>query len=479
MEHRLYINGQWREAADKRRFPVTNPATGEIIGEVADASADDAKLAVEAAYQAFKSWSQETARTRSILLYKWYQLIVQHANELANLMTTEQGKPLKEAEGEVLYAADFVLWYAEEAKRIYGDLIPASSSSKRLQVIHQPVGPVFAITPWNFPAAMITRKIAPALAAGCTVIVKPSEETPLTAIRLVQLAEEAGFPAGVINLVTVSDPREVSDLLLSHPLVRKVTFTGSTEVGKLLMRKSADTVKRVSLELGGHAPFIVFSDADLDQAVDGVIASKFRNAGQTCVCANRIFVEESILESFLQKFKSKVEQLKVGQGQQQGVEIGPLINRDAVEKVERHVQDALEKGARLVCGGQRLLDDKYKHGHFYQPTILADVTRDMLISREETFGPVAPVYSFRTEEEVLELANHPEYGLAAYVYTSDLGRSVRMSENLEYGIVGINDPIPSVAQAPFGGFKQSGLGREGGKYGLEEFLEIKYVSVQI
>jgi succinate-semialdehyde dehydrogenase/glutarate-semialdehyde dehydrogenase len=479
MEHRLFINGKWQEATGEKRFPVTNPATGELIAEVADASVEDAKRAAEAAYEAFKTWSQETARTRSTLLYKWYDLIVQHADELAHLMTTEQGKPLKEAKGEVLYGADFVLWYAEEAKRVYGDLIPASAPNKRIQVLQQPVGPVFAITPWNFPAAMITRKIAPALAAGCTVIVKPSEETPLTAIRLVQLAEEAGFPAGVINLLTVSDPREMSDLLLAHPLVRKVTFTGSTAVGKLLMRKAADTVKRVSLELGGHAPFVVFADADLDKAVDGVIASKFRNAGQTCVCANRIYVEEPILDSFLARFRAKVEQLKVGQGLEEGVEIGPLINQEAIEKVDRHVQDALGKGARLVCGGQRLQEGTYKNGYFYQPTVLADVSREMLISQEETFGPVAPVYTFRTEEEVVELANHPEYGLAAYVYTSDLGKSVRMSEKLEFGIVGINDALPAVAQAPFGGFKQSGLGREGGKYGLEEFLEVKYVSVQI
>ncbi|WP_018133426.1 NAD-dependent succinate-semialdehyde dehydrogenase [Effusibacillus pohliae] len=479
MENRLYINGEWRDAAERRQFPVVNPATGQVIAHVADATADDAQAAVEAAVRAFRSWSKETARTRSDLLYKWYHLIAAHADELADLITTEQGKPLREAKGEVLYGADFVLWYAEEAKRVYGDLIPASSPTKRLQVLHQPVGPVVAITPWNFPAAMITRKIAPALAAGCTVIVKPSEETPLTAIRLVELAAEAGFPKGVLNLVTSSDPRQVGEVLLGSPLVRKITFTGSTEVGKLLMRQAADSVKRVSLELGGHAPFLVFADADLDKAVDGVIASKFRNAGQTCVCANRILVEESILAEFTEKFRAKVERMKVGQGHQEGVEIGPLINQAAVEKVERHIQDALQKGARLVCGGRRLQGSGYENGHFFEPTILAGVTDDMLISREETFGPVAPIYSFRTEEEAVELANHPDYGLAAYMFTSDLGRTVRVSENLEFGIVGVNDPLPAVAQAPFGGYKQSGLGREGGKYGLEEFLETKYVSIQI
>lgn len=479
MERRLFIDGEWREGVGNRKFQVINPATGESIAEVADASAEDARLAVVAADRAFPSWSKETARTRSDLLYRWYQLIVSHADELAELMTAEQGKPVKEAKGEVLYGADFVLWYAEEAKRVYGDLIPASSPTKRIQVLRQPVGPVAAITPWNFPAAMITRKISPALAAGCTVIVKPAEDTPLTAIRLIQLAEEAGFPAGVINLVTTQDPRAVGDVLLESQEVRKVTFTGSTDVGKLLMRKAADTVKRVSLELGGHAPFLVFADADLDKAVEGVIASKFRNAGQTCVCANRIYVEESILDVFTEKFLFKVEQLKIGPGNQAGVEIGPLINQDAVDKVERHVQDALQKGAKLVSGGERLQGGDYDKGHFYKPTILTGVTQEMIISSEETFGPVAPVYSFKTEEEAVALANHPDYGLAAYMYTNDLGRATRMSENLEFGIVGINDPLPAIAQAPFGGYKQSGLGREGGKYGLEEFLEIKYVSIQI
>lgn len=479
MENRLYINGVWREAAGGNSFPVINPASGEVIIQVADATASDAELAVKAAADAFPSWSRQTARTRSDLLYKWYQLIMQHADELAMLMTAEQGKPLKEARGEVVYGADFILWYAEEAKRVYGDTIPASTTNKRIQVIHQPVGPVVAITPWNFPAAMITRKIAPALAAGCTVIVKPSEETPLTALRLVQLAEEAGFPAGVINLIVSQNPQEVSKVLLESREVRKITFTGSTEVGKLLMRQAADTVKRVSLELGGHAPFIVFADADLDKAVEGVMASKFRNAGQTCVCANRIYVEESVMEAFTDKFRQKVESLKIGHGHEEGVEIGPLINREAVEKVERHVQDAVQKGAQLISGGQRMQEGVYTHGHFYQPTILAGVTSDMVISSEETFGPVAPVYSFRTEEEVLAMANHADYGLAAYMFTNDLGRSIRMSENLEFGIVGINDPLPAVAQAPFGGYKQSGLGREGGKYGLEEFLETKYVSIQI
>jgi succinate-semialdehyde dehydrogenase/glutarate-semialdehyde dehydrogenase len=470
--NKLYIDGNWI-ILDKT-FPVIDPATGKVAGMAADADREHALQAVEAAHRAFASWSKTPAPKRSDLLYTWYQLIMENRGELAALITCEMGKPFAEAKGEIAFAANFVLWYAEEAKRIYGETLPSNEPNKRITVLRQPVGVVAAITPWNFPAAMVTRKVAPALAAGCTVILKPAEQTPLTAIRLVELAEKAGFPAGVFNLVTVQNAEEIGDVLTTDPRVRKVTFTGSTEVGKLLYKKAADTVKRISLELGGHAPFIVFEDADLDQAVRGVIASKYRNAGQTCICTNRVYVHKSIAEPFAEKLAAAVSELQVGHGMKEGVHIGPLIDEHALAKVERHVKDALAKGATLLCGGGRAGDK----GYFFQPTVLYGVTEDMQIASEETFGPVAPLFTFDTEEEVLARANNTPYGLAAYFYTRDIGRVTRMQEGLEYGIIGVNDPVPSLAiQAPFGGFKESGLAREGGKYGLDAFLETKYISL--
>jgi succinate-semialdehyde dehydrogenase/glutarate-semialdehyde dehydrogenase len=471
---RLFVNGEWLET--ERSFAVTDPASGKLIGHAADGEAEHARAAVAAAHAAFPSWSRRPARERAALLYKWYELIMQKRDELAMLVTSEMGKPLAEAQGEVQQAALFVQWYAEEAKRIYGQTIPAQDERRRIQVLRQPVGVVSAITPWNFPAGMVTRKVAPALAAGCTVVLKPAEQTPLTAVRLVELAEEAGLPAGVLNLITTSKPQEVGDVLTRDKKVHKVTFTGSTEVGKLIYRHASETVKRVSLELGGHAPLIVFEDADLEQAIEGVMLSKYRNAGQTCICTNRVYVQESVAGVFAERLAERVRALKVGPGTESGVQIGPLVDAHALAKVERHVQDALEKGAEVLCGGARLGEQ----GLFYLPTVLTGVTEEMQIAVEETFGPVAPIFTFQTEEEVLARANHREYGLAAYVFTRDLGRAVRMSEGLEYGIVGVNDPLPSAAvQAPFGGWKESGIGREGGHFGLEAFLEWKYVSTLI
>ncbi|WP_026973668.1 NAD-dependent succinate-semialdehyde dehydrogenase [Alicyclobacillus contaminans] len=477
-EYGLYIDGQWRAARGGETFPVHNPATGEVVGQVADARAEDALDAVEAATRAFPEWASRPAKERSEILRRAYDLMVAHRDELAEIMTREQGKPLEEARGEVQYAADFILWYSEEAKRVYGEAIPASHADKRLLALRQPVGVVAAITPWNFPAAMITRKIGPALAAGCTVIVKPAEQTPLTACRLVDLFEEAGLPAGVLNLVATTQPQAVGDALLADARVRKLTFTGSTEVGKILMRKAADTVKRISLELGGHAPFLVFEDADIERAAREVAASKFRNAGQTCVCTNRVYVHESIADTFTAALADVVRGLKMGNGLEPGVQIGPLIDGAAAEKVDRHVQDAVDKGATLVLGGRRH-SDVDRGVHFFEPTILANVQDDSVILHEETFGPVVPVQVFRTEEEAVAKANGTPYGLAAYLYTRDLSRAIRVSEQLEYGIVGVNDGLPSVAQAPFGGVKESGLGREGGKYGIEEYLEVKYVSIRL
>ncbi|TCP53849.1 succinate semialdehyde dehydrogenase [Tumebacillus sp. BK434] len=470
--NKLYINGSWLSAADT--FPILDPATGDIVGDAADGDKGHALQAVEAAHAAFPDWSKATAPRRSKLLYRWYELILENRDEIATLLTCEMGKPFPEAKGEVSFAANFVLWYAEEAKRIYGDTVPSNEPNKRITVLRQPVGVVAAITPWNFPAAMVTRKVAPALAAGCTVVLKPAEQTPLTAIRLVELAAEAGLPPGVINLVTTSRPAEVGEVLTTDPRVRKVTFTGSTEVGKLLYRQAADTIKRVSLELGGHAPFVVFEDADIDLAVQGVIASKYRNAGQTCICTNRVYVQESIAEIFADKLAAAVGELRVGHGMREGVHIGPLIDEHALAKVERHVQDALEKGATLLTGGRREGDK----GYFFQATVLNHATEEMQIATEETFGPVAPLFTFQTEEEALARANNTPYGLAAYVFTRDIGRVTRMQEGLDYGIIGMNDPAPSAAiQAPFGGFKESGLAREGGKYGLDPFLETKYISL--
>lgn len=473
--NRMYINGEWVKSVTNKELTVTNPANGQQIANVPYGGKEDAKAAVDAAYAAFPKWSSKTADERSHLLKRWHDHILDNKNDIAETMVLEQGKPLKEAMGEVTYAANFIAWYAEEAKRIYGETIPASAQDKRILVLKQPIGVVAAITPWNFPAAMITRKIAPALAAGCTVVIKPAEQTPLTALKLAEAAERAGIPKGVINIVT-GDPQEIGEAWLQDTRVRKITFTGSTEVGKLLMRGAADTVKKVSLELGGHAPFIVFKDADLDEAVTGVIQSKFRNTGQTCVCANRVYVQEEIIDEFTEKFTAEVKKLKVGNGLEPNVQIGPLINEEAYMKVREHIDDAVQKGGKIVCGGERLFESE--GGFFIEPTVLSNVTDDMRIMQEETFGPVAPVVPFKTLDEVIERANDSRYGLAAYIFTKDLSTAITAMERLEYGIVGVNDGLPSTPQAPFGGFKESGIGREGGHHGIDEFLETKYVSIK-
>ncbi|WP_394547885.1 NAD-dependent succinate-semialdehyde dehydrogenase [Priestia aryabhattai] len=467
----LYINGEFVSANDT--YEVVNPATNEVVATVAKGGEKEAKLAADAAYEAFQTWSKKTAEERGKLLFKWHQLIEEHTDELAEIMTVEQGKPLKEAKGEIGYANGFVSWYAEEGKRIYGETIPASSPNKRLFAHKQPVGVMAAITPWNFPAAMITRKVAPALAAGCTAVIKPAEQTPLTALRLAELAQEAGIPKGVINVVT-GDAKAIGEAWLQDGRVRKLSFTGSTEVGKLLMRGAADTVKKVSLELGGHAPFIVTANADLDKAVTNAIASKFRNAGQTCVCTNRIYVHESIAKPFAEQFAAAVSQLKVGNGLEEGTDIGPLIDEKALEKVKRHLDDVVAKGGNVLTGGAVREEGS---GLFVEPTVVDGATDDMLCMYEETFGPIAPIATYQTEEEVTRRANNSPYGLAAYVFTENISEAIRIAEALEYGIVGLNDGLPSTPQAPFGGFKESGLGREGGHYGIEEYLEVKYISL--
>ncbi|WP_226580964.1 NAD-dependent succinate-semialdehyde dehydrogenase [Halobacillus litoralis] len=472
----LYIDGQWTHSQSGEQLEVTNPATGEVIEKVAKGGAGDSKLAIEAADRSFSDWKKLAAKERGAYLVKTAEILRGKADELAELVTKEMGKPLKESKGEVNLAIDYLDWYAEEAKRVYGETIPASHPSKRLHVFKEPVGVTAAVTPWNFPVAMITRKIAPALAAGCPVVVKPASSTPLSAIKVFEAFHEAGLPKGVANLLIGSASKVVGEMM-SSPKVKKITFTGSTEVGKKLIRDSADTVKKVSMELGGHAPFIVFEDADLDLAVDSVIGSKFRNAGQTCICTNRIYVQESIAEEFSKRFVDKVQALAIGNGLADGVEIGPLIDEGAVEKVEEQIQDAQEKGAVVLCGGKRTQVNGQQGGSFFEPTVLGQATDDMVITREETFGPVAPIYTFSTEEEAIERANHPQYGLAAYAFTKDLSRSYRLMEGLEYGIIGLNDPIPTTAQAPFGGMKESGTGREGGRQGIEEYLEDKFVSI--
>ncbi len=470
MQHyNMIINGE-EVGSNLSTVDVTNPATSEVIATIPNGGSNEARHAVDAAYESFRDWSQYSAYERSELIRKWYDLINENKEDLARTMTIEQGKPLKEALGEIQYANGFISWYAEEGKRVYGEQIPATQRNKRLFVHKQPVGVVAVITPWNFPAAMITRKVAPALATGCTVVIKPAEQTPLTALKMAALAEEAGIPKGVVNVVT-GDAKSIGEAWLEDTRVRKLTFTGSTEVGKLLMKGSAETVKKVSLELGGHAPVIVMADSDVDKAVDGVIASKFRNAGQTCVCSNRIYVHESIVETFTDKLVEKVKELKVGDGLEEGVDIGPLIDESAVEKVQNHVKDAVSKGASIVYGGSE------QRGLFFEPTVLTNVNDDMLCMRDETFGPLAPITTFKTEEEAIERANDSIYGLAAYVFTENITKGIRISEQLEYGIVGLNDGLPSTPQAPFGGFKQSGLGREGGHHGIEEYLEVKYISV--
>ncbi|QTD41982.1 NAD-dependent succinate-semialdehyde dehydrogenase [Sporosarcina sp. Te-1] len=465
----MLINGE-KTGLTLPVIEVENPATREIIATVPRGGAKEATLAVDAAYAAFKGWSALTAYERSELLQRWYFLVQQFTDDLAKTMTEEQGKPLAEARGEIAYANGFISWYAEEAKRIYGETIPSSAPNKRIFVHKQPVGVAAVITPWNFPAAMITRKVAPALAAGCTVVIKPAEQTPLTAIKLAQLALDAGIPKGVINVV-IGEAGAIGEAWQRDKRVTKLTFTGSTEVGKLLMRGAAETVKKISLELGGHAPVIVMDDCQMEKAVDGVIATKFRNAGQTCVCANRVYVHESIVGEFTKRLIQKVKELKVGNGLDEGVAIGPLIDQAAIAKVQAHVDDAKAKGANIEVGGT------VKEGLFYEPTLLSGVTDDMLCMGEETFGPLMPIVTFKTEEEVIHRANDSDYGLAAYVFTENLTKGIRISEQLAYGVVGLNDGLPSTPQAPFGGFKQSGIGREGGHFGIEEYLEVKYISV--
>ncbi|MFC0474865.1 NAD-dependent succinate-semialdehyde dehydrogenase [Robertmurraya beringensis] len=471
--YKMYINGQWIGDECETFINVMNPATNEVIGMIPNGGTPEAKAAVDAAHLAFKTWSKKTADERSQLLMKWFHLIDEHKVEIGTVMTMEQGKPVNEAIGEVNYANSFLSWYAEEGKRIYGETIPATHPNKRILIRKEPVGVVAAITPWNFPAAMITRKVAPALAAGCTVVVKPAQQTPLTALKLAELAEKAGIPAGVFNVVT-GKSKEIGDAWLKDSRVRKLTFTGSTEVGKVLMRGAAETVKKISLELGGNAPFIVMDDADLEKAAKGLLASKFRNAGQTCICTNRIYVQERILEPFVELFKEELSKLKIGNGMEEGIDIGPLIDQPAVNKVNEILDDAIHKGGKIVFQG-----DKYEgeEGFFFPPTILTNVNDQMMCVEEEIFGPLAAIATFKTEEEVIERANNTVYGLAAYVFTENLSRAFRISEELEYGIIGLNDGLPSTAQAPFGGYKESGLGREGGHHGLEEFLEVKYISI--
>ncbi|AKU12556.1 succinate-semialdehyde dehydrogenase [Azoarcus sp. CIB] len=467
-----YIDGCWSDADSGATFAVRNPATGETIAHVPDMGAAETARAIAAANAALPAWRRTLAKERAALLRRWFALIVDAADELAAIMTAEQGKPLAEAKGEVTYAASFAEWFAEEAKRTMGDVIPTVGQDRRLLVIRQPVGVCAAITPWNFPAAMITRKVAPAFAAGCTVIVKPAEQTPLTALALMALAEKAGFPKGVFNVVT-GDPVAIGGELTSSPVVRKLSFTGSTEVGRLLMGQCAPTLKKLSLELGGNAPFIVFDDADLDAAVEGAMGSKYRNAGQTCVCANRLLIQSGIYDRFAERLAEAVKALRVGPGTADGVNVGPLIDEAAVAKVERHIADAVGKGARVMTGGRR----HALGGSFFEPTVLADVTPAMRVAREETFGPVAPLFRFDTEEDAIRMANDTEYGLAAYFYSRDVGRIFRVSEELEYGMVGVNTGLMSNEVSPFGGIKQSGLGREGSVYGIEEYLEIKSICV--
>lgn len=474
MNGKHYINGEWTEKGNDS-IKVMNPATGEQVGTVPNGGEAEATEAVEAAAAAFPSWSKTTAYERAELLMKWHDLLLEHKEEVGEILTKEMGKPLKEAIGEVEYSASFISWFAEEGKRVYGRTIPASKDGKRIQINKQPVGVVASITPWNFPAAMMARKMAPALAAGCTFVSKPAKMTPLTAVRMFELAEEAGFPKGVVNLVTGS-ASAIGKVFTSHPSVRKLTFTGSTEIGKELMKQGADTMLNLSLELGGHAPIIVLDDADIDKAVEGVMASKFRNAGQTCVCGNRIYVQEGIVDEFSEKLKQAAEQLKVGNGLEDGVDIGPLVDKDGYEKVERHVKDAVDKGAKVLVGGDGQSDND---AYFYNPTVLVDATEDMLVMNEETFGPVAPIMSFKTDEEAVKLANDTRFGLASYFFTESMSRGTFVAENLEYGIVGWNDGLPSTAQAPFGGMKESGVGREGGQEGLDAFLETKYISIKL
>ncbi|NNG74517.1 NAD-dependent succinate-semialdehyde dehydrogenase [Rhizobium laguerreae] len=468
-----YIDGAWTSGDATKTFDVSNPATGELLASLPDMGAAETRAAIDAAHAAQPAWAARPAKERSAILRKWFDLMVANADELAAILTAEMGKPFPEARGEILYAAAYIEWYAEEAKRIYGETIPAPSQDKRMIVIRQPVGVVGTITPWNFPAAMITRKIAPALAVGCTVVSKPAEQTPLTAIALAVLAEQAGIPAGVFNVIVGLDGPAIGRELCGNEKVRKISFTGSTEVGRILMRQCADQIKKVSLELGGNAPFIVFDDADLDAAVEGAIASKYRNAGQTCVCANRLYVQSNVYDTFAAKLAAKVAEMSVGDGFKPGVVIGPLIDAQGLAKVEDHVSDALAKGAKVLTGGKRI-DGA---GTFFTPTVLTGVARGMKVAREETFGPVAPLFRFETIEDVIAQANDTEFGLAAYFYAGDLKKVWRVAEALEYGMIGINTGIMSSETAPFGGIKQSGLGREGSRHGADDYLEMKYLCI--
>lgn len=469
----LFIDGQWVRSESNCWFSVYNPASGEEIEKVADGNKNDMKKAIEAAARSFRTWSKLTAYERSSYLYKAYEIMIERKEELARLMTMEQGKPLKAARNEVQYGADFLLWYAEEAKRVYGEIIPAPRRNQRFMAIRQPIGVVGAITPWNYPVSMLTRKIAPALAAGCTVVLKPSEETPLCAREVFKVFANAGIPNGVVNLISSKNSEEMGEELLTNPAVKKITFTGSTNVGKLLAEKAARNVKRISMELGGHAPFIVFDDADPVHAAKGVSLVKFLNTGQACISPNRIFVHRSIAEEFTNTLIERVSKLKAGNGLEDGINIGPLVNKAAIEKVDNQVKDAIEKGASLQIGGKRMTRNGLDKGNYYAPTVLSGINKDMRIFREETFGPVAPIIVFDTDEEVIEMANDTNYGLAAYVYTNSLSKALMAFEDLNFGIIGINDINPTAAAAPFGGMNESGLGREGGKEGIEEYLETK------
>ena len=461
------VNGEW--LAGSARFDVVDPATGMRLVDVADLGVAETQAAIDAAQRALPAWRGKTAKERSAILMKWFQLINQHADDLARIMTAEQGKPLAEAKGEVAYGASFIEWFAEEGKRVYGETVPTTDNNKRYLVIKQAMGVCAAITPWNFPIAMITRKVGPALAAGCPVIVKPAGQTPLSALALAELGQRAGLPPGVLNIIVAKRSAEIGQLLCESNVVRHLSFTGSTEVGRILAKQCAPTIKKLSLELGGNAPFIVFDDADLDSAADGALASKYRNAGQTCVCANRLYVQDSVYDAFVEKLTAKVKAIKVGNGFEAGINQGPMIDDNAVAKIESHVAVALAKGAKLVAGGKKF------NGRFFEPTVLTEATSDMLCAREETFGPVAPVFRFKTEAEAIALANDTEFGLAAYFYSRDIGRIFRVGEAIESGMVGVNTGIISTAEVPFGGVKQSGLGREGSHHGIDDYVEIKYL----
>lgn len=471
LQEKAYINGEWVGASNT--FDVINPSTGDVVASVPDMGADETNKAIEAAHAAFPAWAAKTAKERSQILRKWYELILENKEDLGAIMSAEQGKPVKEAIGEVAYGAEFIAWFAEEGKRAYGDVIPSPSPDTRFVTIKQPVGVCGMITPWNFPSAMITRKMPPALAVGCSVVSKPAEDTPLSALALAVLAEEAGFPKGVINIVTTNDSSSVGKALCESDKVRKLSFTGSTKVGKILMAQWADTMKKLSLELGGNAPFIVFDDADLDAAVEGAMAGKFRNCGQVCIAPNRIYVQESVHDAFVDKLAAKIKTVSVGDGFEEESDIGPLINEDGFEKVKAHVEDAVEKGAKVIVGGK----PHEKGGTFFEPTLLTGMTHDMKVAEEETFGPVAAIFKFKDENEVIEKSNNTIYGLASYFYSRDIGRVWRVAEALEYGMAGVNTGAISNEAAPFGGVKHSGTGREGSKYGLDEFLEIKYIAM--